>query len=377
MLPVRINANGKALTVKELLEQKKNMHVNTFRYMLDELGRELRLMEQKDRANKQKAQEEVEADSDADSDDELEYLESEESMQQFLDQLVDKCAAVLKKHELIDAVKYTNDATHRELVSEMLDTKSAAISSLRLTLEDPTAGVTYVAALNLWDGKRQYLGFLERNLPADEGKERVRKARQLCTAMGIMRSKVDEKDEDGMTRLMRAAADGEGIKCLRMLVEARADLAAQDNFGRTPLCHAAEGGHPEAVRALVEMGADVNFVTGDDESPMTIASFQGHAHVVRILVELDAGVDTKNGEGESSLVIATRLGFVEVVSALVELKADINLKSKKGHTPLYLAENERKWNEKSDKIAEILRSNAEEDESGDANADEDGNDEDD
>ena len=34
MVPVRINANGKARTVEELRTQKKDMHLNAFRYLL-------------------------------------------------------------------------------------------------------------------------------------------------------------------------------------------------------------------------------------------------------------------------------------------------------------------------------------------------------
>jgi hypothetical protein len=41
MVPVRINANGKALTVEELRTQKKDMHLNAFRYLLTETVRDL------------------------------------------------------------------------------------------------------------------------------------------------------------------------------------------------------------------------------------------------------------------------------------------------------------------------------------------------
>ena len=42
VLPVRINANGKALTVEELDTMKKDMHLAAFRYAADELRRGLR-----------------------------------------------------------------------------------------------------------------------------------------------------------------------------------------------------------------------------------------------------------------------------------------------------------------------------------------------
>ena len=41
MVPVRINANVKALTVEELRTQKKDMHLASFRYLLAETARDL------------------------------------------------------------------------------------------------------------------------------------------------------------------------------------------------------------------------------------------------------------------------------------------------------------------------------------------------
>jgi hypothetical protein len=41
MVPVRINANGKALTVEELRTQKKDMHLAAYRLLLAETARDL------------------------------------------------------------------------------------------------------------------------------------------------------------------------------------------------------------------------------------------------------------------------------------------------------------------------------------------------
>jgi hypothetical protein len=50
MVPVRINANGKARTVEELRTQKKDMHLNAFRYLLAETARDLERIAEEERA---------------------------------------------------------------------------------------------------------------------------------------------------------------------------------------------------------------------------------------------------------------------------------------------------------------------------------------
>ena len=57
---------------------------------------------------------------------------------------------------------------------------------------------------------RTYLAFLERTLPAAEGEARAAAAGRLCRAMGAMQASADEADAEGLTPLMRAAADGAG-----------------------------------------------------------------------------------------------------------------------------------------------------------------------
>ncbi len=359
MLPVRINASGKALTVTELLEQKKNMHINTFQYMVGELGRELKSIEQDDRKEK------TNESSDTESDEEPVFIESEEKMQIFLDQLVKKCEAVLEKHQAIDAKEYTRDATYRELVSEMLETKDSALCSLRLILEDDTVRMDHVLTLSLVDGRRLYLGYLERlvNYYFDEDPRKKQAAKQICKAMGILRKKVDELDVDGMTRLMVAAADGEGIKTVRMLVAAKAMVNAKDTKrGYTALCLAAESGHPETVEILLELKADVN-VRADGHMPLTIAASQGHEDVITALVKGKANVNAKESDGRSALHIAVELGFVDAVAALTRRKADLNLRCNNGETPLAIAERDARsspprWGVRSKEVAMLLHKSA-------------------
>ena len=57
---------------------------------------------------------------------------------------------------------------------------------------------------------------------------------------------------------------------LRCLIEAHADVNAQDLFGVTPIHWASENGHFEVVRCLIENNADVNAHVDNwnDRSPL-------------------------------------------------------------------------------------------------------------
>ena len=352
MLTVRINVSGKALTVDELLGQKKSIHISAFQYMVNELEGELKSIEQEQRNKKSN----VPA-----------HIQTGTETLQFLDQLVEKCKAVLKKHDAIDAKEYTQEATYRELVAEMLETKSAALSSLRLVLEDDTVRMADVSKLSLVDGRRQYLGFLERqvNYYSEDASTRDlhdREAQKICRAMGILRETVDERDADGMTRLMVAAADGEGLKAVRMLVAARANVnAAEERRGYTPLCLAAESGQADTAEVLLELKADVNVRTKTDEVPIIIAASHGHEDVIEALIDNGAHVNARNREGRSALHAAVDLGFEDAVKKLVKGKADVNLRCNQGKSPLDLAESseqQRRWGGRSSDVANILRTAA-------------------
>ncbi len=51
VIPIRVNANLKTLTVDELVGQKRDMHLGAFRYMLDEVRRDLATVAEREDAD--------------------------------------------------------------------------------------------------------------------------------------------------------------------------------------------------------------------------------------------------------------------------------------------------------------------------------------
>jgi hypothetical protein len=199
----------------------------------------------------------------------------------------------------------------------MLAAGAAAVSCLRRYLEDPGDQMQNEMRSSLMTGHRAYLGYLARTLLA-AGEERAEAAGRLCRALRAMQASADKRDAEGLTLLMRAAADGAGSLVLRSLVAARAELEARDVKERTALYIAAQGGHADVVDVLGRLGADVNAVVyqGFDATPMWEAAQDGHVDVVMALGRLGADVNSATVDGCTPVCLAAYDGHSAVIEAL-------------------------------------------------------------
>jgi ankyrin repeat protein len=145
--------------------------------------------------------------------------------------------------------------------------------------------------------------------------------------MGAMAgASADERDAEGLTPLMRAAADGAGRRALRCLAAAGAGLEARDGGARraTALWMAARCGHAEAVEELGRLGADVNAVANPgamDITPVCAAAGEGFVDVVEALGRLGADVNRARNKGWTPLRIARQEGHSAAAAALERLGA--------------------------------------------------------
>lgn len=73
---------------------------------------------------------------------------------------------------------------------------------------------------------------------------------------------------------------------IRALVEAGADVDAEDRDGDRAAHHAAFGDEPGALRALASAGADLSARNRRRQTPLHIAVNKGHLGVVRTLLQL-------------------------------------------------------------------------------------------
>jgi ankyrin repeat protein len=346
---VRISANLKALTVEELRGRKRGMHLAAFDYAIAETVRTLAHIAREEGADERLQRDpyrvrsvdrwilsggkEEDLAGGVVADGEVTF-----TIEGLLGKLRRECEAVRARHAAAAVERFADDAAFRAMVGEMLATGAAAVSCLRWYIEDPGARIEALLRDPLMTGHRGYLGYLARTLPA-AGKERAAAAVRLCWALGVMGASVDEADADGLTLLMRAAADGAGARVLQSLAAARAELEARDGEKKTALFFAAEGGHAEAVEVLGQLGADFNAVAyqGFDGTPVWIAAQEGHVDVVEALGRLGADVNRAALDGRTPINVAAYAGHTAVVEALGRLRADVNLAGNDGYTPVCAA----------------------------------------
>jgi hypothetical protein len=343
---VRITANLKTLTVEELRGRKRAMHLAAFDYANAETARTLERI-----AGEEGAEERLQRDpySVYPVDQWLKEGGKEENLagcvvadgrvtftvKGLLGKLRRDCEAVRAQHAAAAAERFAGDGAYRAMVGEMLATGAAAVSCLRLYLEDPGSLMETRMRGSLMTEHRMYLGYLARTLPA-AGEERAVAAGRLCRALGAMESSADERDAEGLTPLMRAAADGAGSMVLRSLVAARAELETRDVDERTALFWASVGGHADVVEVLGRLGADVNAVAnqGFDATPVFNAAQNGHVEVVEALGRLGADVNRATLDGRTPVYMAVEMGHATVIEALGRLGADVNRAEDNGWTPL-------------------------------------------
>jgi hypothetical protein len=98
-----------------------------------------------------------------------------------------------------------------------------------------------------------------------------------------------------------AARQGK-IEAVKQHLAAGTDVNAKDTIGRTPLTHAAWGGHKEIVELLIAEGADVN--AKDVFFGMTSlhrAAMEGHKEIAELLIDKGADVNAKTKNGTTPL----------------------------------------------------------------------------
>ncbi len=130
--------------------------------------------------------------------------------------------------------------------------------------------------------------------------------------MIAMGANINCADEWGLTPLFNAAAHGHS-DCVKLLLEAGADIAASDSV----LAIAAGSGNPECVRILIEAGADVNLTTGNYKwTPLHFAAFNGHCECIKLLIAKKAEINARDIDGETPLSKAYQSGCKECIKIL-------------------------------------------------------------
>lgn len=138
------------------------------------------------------------------------------------------------------------------------------------------------------------------------------------------------------SRQMPSMSMEDFVSCVRLLLDAGADVNARSTRGLTPLHVAAKGNAPEIMQLLLERGGDIEAADADGRTPLLWAAYEGSDKAVQLLVRQGAKHQVP-GAGMTALHYAAQFGHVEVAKVLVSAGADINAHDEKGATPLHLA----------------------------------------
>ena len=153
----------------------------------------------------------------------------------------------------------------------------------------------------------------------------------------------DYLDKSDFYPLLQACADSKGLRVVRLLIEHGARVDVKDADGTTALMRAVLAGHIDVVRLLLDKGAGVGDTDTKGETALHLACWQGHAAIVRLLLENGADPNAADKNGWTPLhESCDKLGWLETVRLLIEYGADVNAKNDAGNntggfTPLHLA----------------------------------------
>jgi cytohesin len=134
---------------------------------------------------------------------------------------------------------------------------------------------------------------------------------------------LDALDRAGNTAIGLAAYNGH-LRCVQMLIDAKANVNAPTREGITPLMIAGGDGHLDVVQALLNAGADPNGLDSSNLSALSHACLKKKCrHIVPVLLDAKASVHSQVGI-ESPLFDACRTSCLESVKLLIAAGSDVN-----------------------------------------------------
>ncbi len=172
---------------------------------------------------------------------------------------------------------------------------------------------------------------------------------------------VDEQDSDGLSRLMRASANGD-TQTVKSLLDEGAQVNSKDDERLSALHHACSGGlftrddradwdvdrimleishlndPSDTVKVLLDHGAQVDLQDKYGKSALILASMCGHFETVHMLLDHGARVDLRIKGRVSALMFASYFGHTEVVRILLDYGAQVGLQDEYGDYVLKLAQ---------------------------------------
>ena len=158
---------------------------------------------------------------------------------------------------------------------------------------------------------------------------KIEELRKFLAQSGV---DVNAKDatRTGCTALMYAARQGSS-QCLKVLLDAGADVNVKNNVGYTALWYALDSAFEDCTDILLDAGADVSVADSSMSKLLTKAVVVENDRIVTLL--LDAGADVNEGHYKP-LIHAVLQSNQQYMKLLLDAGADVNAMDREGRTAL-------------------------------------------
>uniref|UniRef100_A0A7S0N7J7 Uncharacterized protein n=1 Tax=Cryptomonas curvata TaxID=233186 RepID=A0A7S0N7J7_9CRYP len=308
-------------TFKEMDSTRKALHMKTFEMQAFSLKRELDGLVQQ-------------------STSEFCCRVDKEEIQDVLARTVIQFKNIKQKHQKQSPKWYNDDGKYRSGVIEMLGMKDSAMAVPKITLamyQELKNEPTLLRQASRMMLRERFRAMREAPRSSEERKEI---ALEACKARGAVVEYLEELNEMLETPLIREAADG-NAKNVVLLLEAAANLEAQQIIGFTALHQAAYFGQVQCVELLLKFRADVDSVDLDARTPLIAATVNGEVECVRVLLDERASIDHATADGTTALMKAALHGHVVCVRLLLGLNADVKKENINGKTSSAITREEK------------------------------------
>ncbi|XP_023984530.1 cortactin-binding protein 2 isoform X2 [Physeter macrocephalus] len=109
--------------------------------------------------------------------------------------------------------------------------------------------------------------------------------------------------------------------CVRLLLNAEAQVNAADKNGFTPLCAAAAQGHFKCVELLIAYDANINHAADGGQTPLYLACKNGNKECIKLLLEAGTDRSVKTRDGWTPVHAAVDTGNVDSLKLLMYHRA--------------------------------------------------------
>jgi ankyrin repeat protein len=113
----------------------------------------------------------------------------------------------------------------------------------------------------------------------------------------------------------------------KLLLDAGANVKAENRYGVTPLSLACQNGNTALVELLLSAGADPNTTLRGGETLLMTAARTGTVAPIQLLLEHGAKVDTRDARGQTALMWAAARNNGDAIRVLVKAGADIGART--------------------------------------------------